>query len=108
MSRSALWRQEGNVKERERRADEAFRAAIEEGRRNAHLRGVIPLACPDDTFNLHPMLLQNIAKAPYFQKCCEKLGDWNALVDEIYYEAKHMEPWTAGERHALCAVGLMS
>lgn len=23
--------------------------------------------------------------------------DWNMVVDEIYYEVKHMEPWTAGE-----------
>ena len=32
MSRSALWRQEGNVKERERIASETFQIAIEEGR----------------------------------------------------------------------------
>lgn len=43
------------------------------------------------------MLLQNISKSPYFQKCVEKLTDWNMCVDEIYYEVKHMEPWTAGE-----------
>lgn len=96
MSRSALWRQEGNIKDRQRKADETFAAAIEEGRENSHLRGAIPLSCPDDTFNIHPMLLQNISKSPYFQKCCEKLTDWNTLVDEIYYEVKHMEPWTAG------------
>ena len=32
MSRSALWRQEGNRKERERQADELFLTAVEEGR----------------------------------------------------------------------------
>mmetsp|Transcript_9431 Transcript_9431/g.20067 ORF Transcript_9431/g.20067 Transcript_9431/m.20067 type:complete len:523 (-) Transcript_9431:244-1812(-) len=95
MSRSALWRQEANLKEREKKADETLRAAIEEGRA-CHVKGIIPLVGPDDTFNIHPMLLQNIAKSPYFQKCCEKLTDWNTLVDEIYYEVKHMEPWTAG------------
>ena len=97
MSRSALWRQEGNLIERERKATETFLSAIEEGRQNNHLKGVIPLVCPDDTFNIHPMLLQNISKSPYFHKCCEKLTDWNTLVDEIYYEFIHMEPWTAGE-----------
>ena len=30
MSRSALWRQEGNVKERERNAEELFRTVVEE------------------------------------------------------------------------------
>lgn len=97
MSRSALWRQEANVQDRQRRAEETFAAAIEEGRRRSHLKNVIPLAGPDDAFNIHPMLLQNIAKSPYFQKCCDKLTDWNMVVDEIYYEVKHMEPWTAGE-----------
>lgn len=96
MSRSALWRQENNVKEREARAQLTFHNAVEEGRRNAHLRGVIPLVGPDDTFNLHPMLLQNVSKSPYFLRCCDKLTDWNTLVDEIYYDCKHMEPWTAG------------
>ena len=97
MSRSALWRQEDNVKERERKATVIYDNAIEEGRSNNHLKGVIPLIGPDDTFNLHPMLLNNIVNSAYFQKCCERLTDWNTLVDEIYYEVKHVEPWTAGE-----------
>ena len=32
MSRSALWRQEGNVKERQRQAEQLFSRAVEEGR----------------------------------------------------------------------------
>lgn len=95
MSRSALWRQEANVKERERNAFETFQAAIEEGKR-CHVKGIIPLT-RDDTFNLNPMLLQNISKSPYFIKCCQKFHDWSSLVDEIYYEVKHMEPWTPGK-----------
>lgn len=97
MSRSALWRQEENVKERERRAAQIYETALEEGRNNNHMRGIIPLVGPDDTYNIHPMLLNNIINCQYFQKCCEKLNDWNILVDEIYYEVKHLEPWTAGE-----------
>jgi len=97
MSRSALWRQEDNVKERERKATVIYDNAVEEGRSNNHLKGVIPLIGPDDTFNLHPMLLNNIVNSAYFQKCCERLTDWNTLVDEIFYEVKHVEPWTAGE-----------
>lgn len=97
MSRSALWHQRGNVKGREEKAIEIFDNTIEEGRQNSYLKGVIPLSGPDDTFNIHPVLLQNISKSPYFQKCCEKLKDWNSLVDEIYYEVKHMEPWSQGK-----------
>ena len=32
MSRSALWRQEGNRKQREQQADDLFNMAVEEGR----------------------------------------------------------------------------
>eukprot|EP00562_Extubocellulus_spinifer_P029765 CAMPEP_0178720334 /NCGR_PEP_ID=MMETSP0699-20121125/23665_1 /TAXON_ID=265572 /ORGANISM="Extubocellulus spinifer, Strain CCMP396" /LENGTH=434 /DNA_ID=CAMNT_0020370755 /DNA_START=6 /DNA_END=1311 /DNA_ORIENTATION=+ len=95
MSRAALWRQEANVKERQRQAEETFRLAIDEGR-SAPARGQLRLHGPDDSFNLNPMLLHNISVSPYFQKCYNKLKDWNALVDEIYYEVKHMEPWTPG------------
>jgi len=95
MSRSALWRQENNVKERQRHADEVFQNAILEGRSRSQ-KGLIPII-KEDTFNLNPMLLQNIMKSPYFIKCCTKLQDWNMLVDEIYYELKHLEPWSQGE-----------
>lgn len=85
------------MKARAAHAQDVFARAVEEGRQNSHLRGIIPLSCPDDTFNMHPMLLQNIAKSPYFHKCVDTLTDWNGLVDEIYYEVKHLEPFTAGE-----------
>ena len=99
MSRSALWRQEANVQDRARHAEETFSRVITEGRdRNAYKNGVLPLFGPDDTFNIHPVLLSSVAKSPYFvNKCCEKLMDWNNVVDEIYYEVKHLEPWTAGK-----------
>lgn len=103
MSRAALNRQEANVQERKRQAEEAFRLAIDEGRSRHRSAGVLPLVGPDDTFNINPMLLHNISVSPYFyQKCYGKIKDWNALVDEIYYEVKHLEPWTPGALLCLC------
>jgi pre-mRNA-splicing factor 38B len=93
MSRSALNRQEGNVKERERRAEELFSIAVEEGRTRQRAKGVLPLWGPDDSFHLNPLLLRNIVDSPYFQKCCQNLNDWNAVVDDIYYNAQHMQPF---------------
>ena len=95
MSRAALWRQEGNVKERERQANETFETALEEGKSRPQ-KGLIPTIKDDTTFNLNPMLLQHISKSPYFLKACGKVKDWTTLVDEIYYEVKHMEPYTQG------------
>ena len=97
MSRSALWRQEANIKERERQSNETFNVVLEEGR-NRNIKGQIPMFGNDSTFNMNPMLLSNISSSPYFvNKCCTELHDWNSVVDEIYYEVNHMEPWTIGE-----------
>lgn len=96
MSRSALWRQEGNVKERERQADELFQLAVDEGRNNRQ-RNLLKLWGPDDSFHFNPMLLQKIKQSQYFQKSCREITDWSALVDEIYYQVKALEPWGIGK-----------
>ena len=69
MSRAALWRQEGNVKERERRAEDIFETAVTEGRQKGRAKHVLPLWGPDDSFNFNPLLLKNTIHSPYFQKC---------------------------------------
>jgi pre-mRNA-splicing factor 38B len=104
MSRAALWRQEGNVKERERVADESYQQLVEVGRSRPTAEGnasstnsnaVLPIWGSDETFHFHPVLLQNmIHSSSYFQKrCCGELHDFNAIVDEIYYEVKHVTPF---------------
>lgn len=93
MSRSALIKQQGRVQEREERADELFRQALDEGRSKSSHKSTLPLWGPDDgTFHWNPLLLRNTVHSPYFQKCCSDLKDWSAVVDEIYYEVKHLLP----------------
>mmetsp|Transcript_20427 Transcript_20427/g.30316 ORF Transcript_20427/g.30316 Transcript_20427/m.30316 type:complete len:106 (+) Transcript_20427:250-567(+) len=98
MSRAALWRQEAGVKEREQLAQDAFRVALEEGRNS---KGKMQMWGSNESFNLNPMLLNQISSCPYFLKCCNELHDWNAIVDEIYYEVQHVEPWAAGKLYFL-------
>ena len=64
---------------------------------NNPMKGLLPLWGPDDSFHFNPMLLQKIIKSSYFQKCCRDITDWNTLVDEVYYQAKHLEPLAVGE-----------
>jgi len=99
MSRAALRIQEGNAKEREQRAEEIFAAACEEGRQRPN---ALPLWGHDTSFHFNPLLLRNTIQSPYFQKCCQNLKDWNAVIDEIYYEVTnllvfqvHQQPSTA-------------
>ena len=100
MSRSALWRQDAGVKERERTAREVFESALAEGK-NRPVKGLVAMVMKDDdSFNLHPMLLHSTCSSPYFLKLCQSINDWNALVDEIYYHVHHLEPWMTGSGSA--------
>jgi len=93
MSRSALWRQEAGVEDRERRNREIFETALLEGK-NRPSKGVIPMVMKEeDTFNLHPTLLRSLCTSQYFLKLCQTIHDWNALVDAIYYDVSHVEPF---------------
>jgi pre-mRNA-splicing factor 38B len=96
MSRAALWKQQDKVKEREDRAQFLYEEALEEGRNRARRNksAIAPLWGADDgTFHLHPVLLQNAISSSYFQRCCETLPDWNAIVDEIYeQDLRHVQP----------------
>lgn len=98
MSRAALWRQEGNVKERERVAEEIFENAVAEGRQKGRARNVLPLWGPDDSFHFNPLLLKNTIHSPYFQKSCRELNDWNAVIDQIYYEVTHVQPFSSADK----------
>jgi hypothetical protein len=69
-------------------------------KKNNRAKNLLPLWGPDDSFHLNPMLLEKIIKSPYFQKCCQDLTDWNTLVDEVYYQVKHLEPWALGTTKA--------
>jgi len=95
MSRAALWRQEGNVKERERRAEEIFESAVAEGMQRGRGKNMLPLWGPEDSFHFNPLLLKNTIHSQYFQKSCQTLTDWNAVIDEIYLEVKHVQPFSS-------------
>lgn len=95
MSRASSWRQEGGSRGREIRAEEIYETACEEGRRKS---SALPLWGDDTSFHFNPLLLQNCILSPYFQKCCESLKDWNAVIDEIYYEVKSVQVFQVGKQ----------
>lgn len=48
------------------------------------------------TFNLENVLRQNIVSSEYYEKTCELLDTWDDIVDEIYDNVEHVEPWMSG------------
>ena len=83
------------MKERERRAEEIFESAVEEGRQKGRGKNVLPLWGPEDSFHFNPLLLKNTIQSQYFQKCCQTLTDWNSVIDEVYTEVQHVQPFSS-------------
>lgn len=48
--------------------------------------------------NLNALILTNIQSASYFKQNLFKLKTYHEVIDEIYYQVKHMEPWEKGSR----------
>jgi pre-mRNA-splicing factor 38B len=87
MSRSSFWRQEAPANDKTWHAEDIFRAACDEGRNH---KGALPIWGDETSFHFNPLLLKNCIQSSYFQKCCEKLPNWSAVIDEIYYEVKNV------------------
>ncbi|GFR41101.1 hypothetical protein Agub_g1746 [Astrephomene gubernaculifera] len=48
------------------------------------------------TFNLENVLRQNILGSDYYRQTCTTLNNWSDIVDEIYENVDHVEPWMSG------------
>lgn len=48
------------------------------------------------TYNLENVLKQNIVNSDYYNKSCIQINNWSDLVDEIYDNVDHVEPWMSG------------
>ncbi|GAX83496.1 hypothetical protein CEUSTIGMA_g10921.t1 [Chlamydomonas eustigma] len=48
------------------------------------------------TFNVENVLRQNILSSEYYNKTCGELISWEDVVDEIYENVDHVEPWMSG------------
>lgn len=69
---------------------------IDRGSQNK--RNVLPIHGNEKTMNLNTLLLTNIQQSQYFKTTLYGLKTINELLDEIWYNVKHMEPWERGSR----------
>ncbi|XP_026468470.1 pre-mRNA-splicing factor 38B-like isoform X2 [Ctenocephalides felis] len=56
--------------------------------------------------NLNPLILANIQSSSYFKVHLFKLKTYHEVVDEIYYQVKHLEPWEKGSRKTAGQTGM--
>lgn len=56
--------------------------------------------------NLNPLILANIQSSSYFKVSLFKLKTYHEVIDEIYYQVKHLEPWERGSRKTAGQTGM--
>ncbi|CRK92976.1 CLUMA_CG006561, isoform A [Clunio marinus] len=64
---------------------------------NRKRNNVLPLY-GNDSMNLNPLILTNIQSSVYFKVTLFQLKTYHEVIDEIYYQVKHLEPWERGSR----------
>lgn len=52
----------------------------------------------ETTYNVNPILHTNICQSDYFKNLCKDVKTFPRLLDEIYNEVNHLEPFTAGSQ----------
>lgn len=71
-----------------------YAMADEVGKTANHL----PVWGNDKTMNLNTMILTNIQGSAYFKVTLYKLKTYHQVIDEIYFNVAHLEPWERGSR----------
>ena len=54
---------------------------------------VLPTWGNKESMNLNSLLLNNIRASQYFKVNLYEKKTYQDVVDEIYYQVKHLEPW---------------
>lgn len=66
----------------------------------------LPFNGNEASMNLNPLILTNIQSSSYFKVTLFKLKTYHEVIDEIYYQVKHLEPWERGSRKTSGQTGM--
>ncbi|CAF1180410.1 unnamed protein product [Adineta ricciae] len=59
-----------------------------------------------DSMNLNSLVLNNIMASQYFKNTLYEKKTYHEVVDEIYFQVKHLEPWEKGSRKTSGLTGM--
>lgn len=76
------------------------------GGKTSKQHNVLPIWGNEQTMNLNPLILANIQGSSYFKVHLFKLKTYHEVIDEIYYQVKHLEPWERGSRKTAGQTGM--
>ncbi|XP_054723924.1 pre-mRNA-splicing factor 38B-like [Uloborus diversus] len=66
----------------------------------------LPLWGNEKTMNLNNLILTNILSSHYFKVNLYQLKTYHEVIDEIYYQVTHLEPWEKGSRKTAGQTGM--
>ncbi|XP_069942647.1 pre-mRNA-splicing factor 38B isoform X2 [Cherax quadricarinatus] len=66
----------------------------------------LPIWGNEKTMNLNPLILTNIQSSQYFKVNLYQLKTYHEVIDEIYYNVTHLEPWEKGSRKTSGQTGM--
>eukprot|EP00800_Vazella_pourtalesii_P023590 TRINITY_DN962_c0_g1_i6.p1 TRINITY_DN962_c0_g1~~TRINITY_DN962_c0_g1_i6.p1 ORF type:complete len:106 (-),score=19.12 TRINITY_DN962_c0_g1_i6:244-561(-) len=58
------------------------------------------------TMNINHLILTNIVTSNYFKNDLQRLKTFHEIVDEIYNQVSHLEPWEKGSRKLAGQTGM--
>uniref|UniRef100_A0A5S6R3E6 Pre-mRNA-splicing factor 38 n=1 Tax=Trichuris muris TaxID=70415 RepID=A0A5S6R3E6_TRIMR len=58
------------------------------------------------TMNLNHLVYENIMISPYFKNTLSQVVTYHEMLDEIYYNVDHLEPWERGTRKTTGQTGM--
>ncbi|XP_076308631.1 pre-mRNA-splicing factor 38B-like isoform X2 [Tachypleus tridentatus] len=67
---------------------------------------ILPVWGNEKTMNLNNLILTNILSSHYFKVNLYQLKTYHEVVDEIYYNVNHLEPWEKGSRKTAGQTGM--
>lgn len=67
---------------------------------------VLPLWGNEKTMNMNNLILTNILSSHYFKVNLYQLKTYHQVIDEIYFQVSHLEPWEKGSRKTAGQTGM--
>ncbi|KAF2354163.1 Pre-mRNA-splicing factor 38 [Trinorchestia longiramus] len=67
---------------------------------------ILPVWGNEKTMNLNTLVLTNIQSSQYFKVKLYALKTYHEVLDEIYYQVSHLEPWEKGSRKTSGQTGM--
>ncbi|XP_053210643.1 pre-mRNA-splicing factor 38B-like isoform X2 [Panonychus citri] len=86
--------------------DIVSQGASQQSKKGSKASNVLPFWGNERTMNLNTLLLTNIKNSPYFKVNLYSLKTYHEVIDEIWNQVKHMEPWEKGSRRVSGQTGM--